>query len=77
MNREKAELWFDAGNLLAAEVHPAPMEPGYIIQLRHRQGGVEPMSVARSPRVKVYRTADAALSDARKIGFQTVTVYLG
>lgn len=76
MNREKAELWFDAGNLSACEIHPAPMEAGYILELRHRDGGKEPLTVARAARNKVYKTADAAVKDAGAIGFRTVTVYI-
>lgn len=76
MNREKAELWFDAGMLSAGEIHPAPMEAGYILELRHRDGGKEPLTVAREARTKVYRTADAALKDAAVIGFRTVQVYI-
>lgn len=76
MNREKAEIWFEGGLLTACEIHPAPMEAGFILELRHRDGGMEPLTVAREARNKVYRTADAAIKDAGVIGFRTVTVYI-
>lgn len=76
MKRETAMLYFEAGLLTGCEVQPAPMDEGYVLELRHRDHGKQLLSVAREARTKVYKTLDAAATDARAIGFRVVTVYM-
>ena len=76
MDLEKARVYFEAGSLAGAEIQPAQMGAGWVVELRQGSGERHLLSVARTTRHKVYKTLEAAAADARRLGFRSVTVYL-
>lgn len=75
-------LLFDAGDLVAAEIVPAPLEPGpaprWSCQFRRRNGATVALELIRkhhgSHQVRIFNTLDAAFSACRSLGFRSVTV---
>ncbi|HDZ55294.1 hypothetical protein LCGC14_0393390 [marine sediment metagenome] len=68
---------FEFGALKAAIVAPAPMEDGaWMIMVERADGQRDPMTIARSSRIKGYKSLEAAAADARRVGFGEVRVQL-
>lgn len=82
MRLDQLRLLFEAGNLLAAEIVPAPLEPGpaprWCCQFRRRNGATVTLDLNRkrhgSDQVRIFNTLDAAFSACRSVGFRGVTV---
>lgn len=82
MRLDQLRLLFDAGNLMAAEIVPAPMEPGpvprWCCQFRRRNGATVTMELNRkrhgSDQVRIFNTVDAAFGACRQVGFRAATV---
>lgn len=70
MQLKDLKLLFDAGSLKKAVVVPAPMNAGYLLMvdkhsLRAQRGGV-----------RLFKSIDAAVESAHKIGFKSIQVEL-
>lgn len=67
---------FDAGGLVSATVCRAPLMGGYILSVKTKKGTSHPMTSQRDDagHPRGFKTIDAAVSNARKVGFLTVTV---
>lgn len=75
LNQEAAILYFGAGMLSAAEITPFPMMPGaWQLELVIKGGERVGVSVARSERLRKFKTLDAAYGLAAQIGFKMVKV---
>jgi len=79
---DRLRLLFEAGDLLAAEIVTAPLEPGpaprWSCQFRRRNGARVALALNRKRQgqevVRVFNSLDAAFSACRSIGFRAVTV---
>jgi hypothetical protein len=82
MRLDQLRLLFDAGNLMAAEIVPSPLEPGpaprWSCQFRRRNGATVPLDLNRkrqgTDQVRIFNSLDAAFSACQAVGFQSVTV---
>ena len=64
---------FQAGALKEAIVAPAPMQrAAWVLTVVRTDGSLEYITIARTDRHKVYKSLDAAHSDAQKVGFMEV-----
>lgn len=64
---------FKDGLLKEAIVAPAPMQrEAWVLTVIRSDGSSEYMTIARTTRHKVYKSLDAAHSDAREVGFMEV-----
>ncbi|NOI06980.1 hypothetical protein [Vibrio anguillarum] len=67
-------LLFPTGDLVKAEVVPAPMDSGFNL-LFYRKSSSNPVPVfAQRGGVRRFSTIDAAVSNAHRVGFSNVTV---
>jgi len=84
MTLDRLRLLFGAGDLLAAEIVIAPLEPGpaprWCCQFRRRNGATVTMELNRkhlgSDQVRIFNTLDAAFSACKSVGFRAATVSL-
>jgi len=82
MRIDQLRLLFDAGNLMAAEIVTAPLEPGpvprWCCQFRRRNGATVTLDLNRkrhgSDQVRIFNSLDAAFSACQAVGFRAVTV---
>lgn len=82
MTLDRLRLLFEAGDLLAAEIVTAPLEPGpaprWICQFRRRNGARVGLALNRKRQgqevVRVFNSLDAAFAACRSVGFRAVTV---
>ena len=85
MRLDQLRLLFDAGNLMAAEIVPAPLDPGpaprWSCQFRKRNGATVALDLNRrhqgSAQVRIFNSLDAAFSACQAVGFRAVTVHQG
>lgn len=64
-------IYFDAGDLVEAQVLPAPMEKGWML-LFTRKNGVEVfLTRKRSDKPKVMKSLDTVQNTLAEIGFQS------
>lgn len=83
MRLDQLRLLFEAGNLMAAEIVPAPMEPGPVprwsCQFRRRNGTTVVLDLNRkrqgADQVRIFNSLDAAFATCRSVGFRAVTVH--
>lgn len=82
MRLDQLRLLFEAGDLLAAEIVTAPLEPGpaplWCCQFRRRNRAIVTLDLNRkhhgTDRVRVFSSLDSAFSACRSVGFRSVTV---
>jgi len=70
---------FESGVFCGALVAPAPLSGGgetYNLLLLKKAGGNEFVCKTRSNSAKIYKSFSAAVNDASKVGFKTVTIEL-
>jgi len=80
---DQLRLLFEAGNLMAAEIVPAPLEPGpaprWSCQFRRRNGATVTLDLNRKRQgaevVRIFNSLDAAFSACQAVGFRAVTVH--
>ncbi|MFK4136645.1 plasmid replication protein RepB [Pseudomonas luteola] len=72
VNLAEMRILYECGALTEATLAPAPMEPGFIMVVKRRDGKEEIMSVTKGDRHKIYKSLDAASSDAKRVGFKEV-----
>jgi hypothetical protein len=80
---DQLRLLFDAGNLMAAEIVAAPLEPGpaprWCCQFRRRNGATVMLDLNRkrhgTDQVRIFNSLDAAFSACQAVGFRAVTVH--
>jgi len=78
MELKELKTIFDAGGLVSATVIRAPLMGGYILSVKTKSGVSRPMTSQRDDagHPRGFKTIDAAVSNAEKIGFMTVNVDL-
>jgi hypothetical protein len=80
---DQLRLLFDAGNLMAADIVPAPLEPGpaprWSCQFRRRNGATVTLDINRkrngTDQERIFHSLDAAFSACQGVGFWAVTVH--
>ena len=83
MRLDQLRLLFDAGNLMAADIVTAPLEPGpaprWSCQFRRRNGARVTLDLNRkrhgTDQVRIFNSLDAAFSACQAVGFRAVTVH--
>lgn len=69
---------FKDGGLKTAIVVPAVLESGgWLLHFVRMDGKIECMTVARSERIKIYKSLESAHLDAKRVGFEEVTTQVG
>jgi len=73
---DQLRLLFDAGNLMAAEIVPAPR---WSCQFRRRNGARLTLDLNRkrhgTDQVRIFNSLDAAFSACQAVGFRAATVH--
>ena len=83
MRLDQLHLLFDAGTLMAAEIVPAPLDPGpaprWSCQFRRSNGATVTLDLNRkrqgTDQVRIFNSLDAAFSTCQAVGFRAVTVH--
>lgn len=78
MELNQLKVVFDAGSLKSAVITLAALEKGYNITFIDRKNKVINMTAQRSDShdPRVFKSIDAAVANAAKVGFKKVTVEL-
>jgi hypothetical protein len=78
MELKEMQTAFDAGGLVSVTVFRAPLVGGYMLSVKTKKGSEHPMTSQRDTKghPRGFKTIDAAVSNARKIGFTTIAVEL-
>jgi len=71
INTAEAILLFDSGSLTSAFATPAVVSAGWILHFKAK-GAVYVLSAQRDD-LRVFKSSDAVISTANKIGFKEVT----
>ncbi|MEX0603747.1 MAG: hypothetical protein WD623_01215 [Marinobacter sp.] len=82
MRLDQLRLFFEAGDLLSAEIVTAPLEPGpearWMLECRRRNGSHMALALNRRKagreQVRIFNSLDAAFAAAKAIGFQAATI---
>lgn len=85
MRLDQLRLLFEAGNLIAADIVPAPLEPGpaprWSCQFRRRNGATVTLDLNRkhqgANQVRIFNSLDAAFAACQAVGFRAVAVRQG
>lgn len=78
MELKELKIIFDNGGLKSATIKKAPLMNGYILIIETTNKNVHVMTAQRedSNIPRAFKSIDAAISSAKKIGFQRITVDL-
>jgi hypothetical protein len=78
MELKEMQAAFDAGGLVSVTVFRAPLVDGYMILVKTQKGNHHTMTLQRDTKghPRGFKTIDAAVANARKIGFVKMTVNL-
>jgi len=78
MELKQLQIAFDTGGLVSATIVRAVMMNGYILIFKNKKGTDHVMTAQRDTRgvPRSFKTIDAAAANAKKIGFESVTVKL-
>lgn len=78
MELKELKVIFDSGGLKAVTIKRAPLMQGYILIAENANKDVHVMTSQReeSNIPRAFKTIDAAIANAKKIGFMTITVDL-
>jgi len=82
MRMDQLKLLFEAGDLTAAEIVAAPLEPGparrWCCQFRRRNGTRITLELNRKQQgrdqVRIFNSLDGAFSACHTVGFRSMTV---
>jgi len=82
MRMDRLKLLFEVGDLTAAEIVTAPMEPGpdprWIVEFRRRNGAKESIALNRkkngSDQVRIFSSLDGAFAACHQVGFRSAKV---
>ena len=61
------------GHLTAAFITPANVPHGWLLTCIRKDGSHEQMTIAKSSRIKIYKSLESVHLDAKRVGFATVT----
>ena len=75
INTAEAILLFDAGSLSGAKSVKAVLEDGYLMYLDGRKGLVYTLASQRED-IRIFKSANAVLATAKKIGFKKVEFHI-
>ena len=83
MRLDQLRLLFDAGNLMAADIVAAPLEPGpaprWSCEFHRRNGARVTLDLNRkrqgTDQVRICNSLDAAFATCQAVGFRAVTVH--
>ena len=78
MELKEMQVVFDAGGFISATVSRAPLVGGYMLTVKNKNGRDTPMTSQRDTKghPRGFKTIDAAVTNAKKIGFTKITVDL-
>jgi len=76
MNLSITRELFDAGILLKARIEPVPMSEGFSLIFTKADGTDISVTRVKTNDIKIYKREVGAMSDAKKVGFQEVTILL-
>ena len=78
MELKEMQTAFDAGGLVSVTVVRAVLVGGYMLSVKTKKGSDHPMTSQRDTKghPRGFKTIDAAVANARKIGFTKITVEL-
>lgn len=78
MELNQLKTAFDTGGLKSVVVAPVPMEDGYMLIVKDKQNNEHIMTAQRSDKhePRVFKSIDAAVGNASKIGFRKMGVEL-
>jgi len=78
MELKEMQTAFDTGGLVSITVVRAPLVGGYILIVKTKNGRHHPMTSQRDTKgtPRGFKTIDAAVANARKVGFTKITVEL-
>jgi hypothetical protein len=78
MELKEMQVAFDAGGLISVTVFRAPLVGGYMLSVKTKKGSDHPMTSQRDTKghPRGFKTIDAAVANARKVGFTKITVVL-
>lgn len=73
LDTKEACILFDAGALASATAVKAPMQEGcWLLQLTARKGGMVYTLAAQREAQRIFKSADAVIATANKIGFRQI-----
>jgi len=83
MRLDQLRLLFEAGTLMAADIVPAPLEPGpaprWSCQFKRRNGAIVTLDLNRKRQgvnqVRIFNSLDAAFSACQAVGFKSSNVH--
>lgn len=80
MELNQLKTIFDSGGLKSVVVTPIEMKKGYLLIFKDKESNNHIMTSQRSDKLKheprVFKTIDAAIANANKIGFKKMAVEL-
>ena len=78
MELKDARFLFESGSLVSAAITKVPMLTTYHLTVKTQKGKEYPLAGQRSKahEAREFKTIDAAVANAKKIGFKNVTVIL-
>jgi len=78
MELKEMQAAFDAGGLVSVTVFRAPLVGGYMLSVKTKRGSDHSMTSQREIKghPRGFKTIDAAVANARKIGFIKIAVNL-
>lgn len=78
MELKEMQVTFDSGGLVSITVSRAPLLGGYMLTVKTKNGKDHVMTSQRDKKghPRGFKTIDAAVANAKKIGFMTITVNL-
>lgn len=78
VNQEQAIIYFETGSFVKVEITRAPMVFGaWSIEFINKKEQRFPLSVARSNRLRIFKSIDSAYKVARLVGFRNVLIVGG
>lgn len=73
VNLSEMRILYEGGALAHAILMPVPEESGFIMIVKRMDGKEDIMSTTKGERHKIYKSLEAASTDAQRIGFKEVT----
>lgn len=76
MNLAITQELFKAGDLIKARIEPVPMSNGYTLVFTRADGSNVSLTRTKTRDIKIYKRENGAMVDAKKIGFQEISILL-